>query len=260
MGKGDQTGEGGIGNSLKSSLSKFTGRVSVKAPSAEKAPEVPQSKPKAPSPLASQPKPMTAPTGNKYTSQTTTPSTGPAPVSQKVSLPTSAATTASVAPESRAPASDNINKLGNDVHIEGNLRFANRLTFAGRLKGEIKSDGALAVQSQAVVEANVTVKSLLVEGKIVGNILATESVRLSASAVVIGDITTASLSIEPNTSFSGQAKIGQPTGAALQAPKQPTSENSPTLPSGEQDSTPSQHPTSQTPAPPSSTAEQGDLL
>ena len=97
--------------------------------------------------------------------------------------------------------------------IEGTLRFTNRLIFDGRLKGEIKSEGSLSVQAQAIIEATVNVRNLLVEGKIVGNILATDSVRLAPSAVVIGDITTASLTVDPNASFSGQATIGKSTGA-----------------------------------------------
>ena len=104
-----------------------------------------------------------------------------------------------------------MNKLANDVSIEGSLRFSNRLIFDGKLKGEIISDGSLTVQSHAIVEATVSVKNLLVEGKIVGNITATESVRLSATAIVVGNITTANLKVEPNASLKGQAKVGPVT-------------------------------------------------
>ena len=59
-----------------------------------------------------------------------------------------------------------------------------------------------------MIEGSVTVKTLLVDGRIEGDITATESVRLGASAIVIGDITTGNLSVEPSASFQGKANIG----------------------------------------------------
>ena len=117
--------------------------------------------------------------------------------------------------QTAAPESASTNKLAEDVIIEGKLSFTERLVFDGRIKGEVESsDGSLAVQPKAIVEAKVTVKSLLVEGKVVGDIIATESVRLAPTAVVIGDITTGNLTVEPNANFKGQATIGKPTQAA----------------------------------------------
>ncbi|MGJ8725335.1 MAG: bactofilin family protein [Roseibacillus sp.] len=156
---------------------------------------------------------MKAP-GERKSTSISKPSSGPAPTPQQTTTP---APTPALAPSSSPNPStstgNNINKLANDVSIVGRLQFTERLVFDGRIKGEIKSDGALAVQGQAIVEATVSVKTLLVEGKIIGDIFATESVRLGPSAVVIGDITTGNLIIEAKASFSGQAKIGSPTAA-----------------------------------------------
>ena len=106
------------------------------------------------------------------------------------------------------------NSLGNDVLIEGELKFTDALNFDGHLKGEIVSEGALTLQPNSVVEASISVKSIVVAGKVVGDITATESVHLAPSAVVIGDISTGSLTMEPNSSFQGQGKIGSPSSQA----------------------------------------------
>ena len=268
MGKAHPKGDGGIGDSLKSSLSKFTGRVPVKAPSAEEAAPTSPPETQAASSIMSQPKPMTSPQGSPSAAN---PTSGPAPAPQKAPAPPSqataapTATNASEASERSTPANGNISKLANDVSIEGSLRYPNRLIFDGKLKGEIKSDGYLSVQSQAYVEAIVSVKTLLVEGKIVGNIFATESVRLAPSAIVVGDITTASLTVEPNASFTGQAKIGKPSVAPKQSPAETpkqspnpaAQENSPQLPGLSGDKSKPQL-TSKMPAPPANEAKPKD--
>lgn len=104
-----------------------------------------------------------------------------------------------------------MNKLANDVSIEGKLVFTDRLIFDGRLKGEIFSEGSLTIQQQAVIDAQIRVKSVMVEGKVVGDITATESVHLGPTARVVGHITTRSLSVEPQAHFQGQATVGKPS-------------------------------------------------
>lgn len=243
MGKQNNHNEGGIGGTLKSSLSKLTGRVTLKAPPTQ---EQPKSKVKAATPVKpATPKPMTP--GQVDRQKQTHPATQP--TRSQVSKPvTTAQRTTTPAPQEKKPvspkkevapkkemaakkeiapkretapvrssqsspstvASTQANFLGNDVAIEGTLRFTDSLAFDGRLKGEIISDGALSLQPDSVVEASVAVKSLVISGKVIGDIKATDSVHLAGTAVVIGDITTASLTMEPSASFQGQGKIGQP--------------------------------------------------
>lgn len=234
MGNSKNANEGGIGGSLKNSLSKFTGRVTLKAPPAEELAKT-GSKKQATKPKPASPKPMSAPQAEKTVSKPAAAPRTPAPHETKKPSPsptTQAATPASTprpAPEQTAATGNSANKLAHDVTVDGKLVFKDRLIFDGRLKGEIQSEGALAIQNQAVVEATIKVKSLLVEGKVVGNIVATDSVRLGATAVVIGDIQTASLTVEPNATFQGQGIIGKtaqaaqtatPTSQKTQSPKQ----------------------------------------
>lgn len=230
MGKSHESGDSGIGGSLRNSLSKLTSRVTVKAPSADELKKAQNSKPASPRPVITTPKPMTAPNVSQSSpAPAHTPKQKPAPAPQPTSKPAPAASPASQSTTSHleASSSQRVNKLANDVQIQGKLRFTDRLIFDGRIKGEITSNGALTIQGKAIVEASVSVKTLLVEGKIIGNIHATESVRLGATSVVIGDISTGRLTVEPHASFKGQAKIGSPTAKPNQASVAATNQSSP---------------------------------
>lgn len=103
------------------------------------------------------------------------------------------------------------NQISEDVTIDGKITFPGSLYVNGKIRGEIHSKGQLNLLVNSVIEASITVKSVIIEGRVVGNITATESAHLAAGAIVIGDITTAKLSMEPTSKFQGQAKIGNPT-------------------------------------------------
>jgi len=103
------------------------------------------------------------------------------------------------------------NQIANDVLIEGKLTFPGSLTVDGKVRGEIHSDGHLTLLPQSLVEAEIQVKSIIIEGKVVGNIIATEAVTLAATASVVGDITTPRLSMEPGSSVLGQNNVGSPS-------------------------------------------------
>ncbi len=252
MGKKQSSRNAGIGDSLKSSLSKLTGRVTLKAPSPEDL-EKARSKKVADRPKPATPTPMSAPQTEKAKPAQTTPKAmqqkpaQAAPVQQaqvakpaqaapaqqaQVAKPAQAApaqqaqaakpvqaapaqqarpaaTTTKAASKQPVMAGKGVNNLANDVVVNGKLRFNDRLVFNGHLMGEIESEGSLAVQPEAVIEAKISVGSIFVEGKVVGDITATESVRLAASAIVIGDISTGNLTVEPEATFQGQARIGK---------------------------------------------------
>lgn len=203
MGNSTHLSDTGIKDSLKSSLSKITGRVALKAPPAKIQSTDVTSKPV----KSFSPKPTDSQPSTRNESLISTP-TKPASSPHKPS-PTSRPSIEkeSVSPPAVTPNSES-NFLASDVSIQGDLRFAGSLVFDGRLRGETKSEGALSLQSNALLEGDISVKSLIVAGKVVGNVTATESVHLTATGVVIGDIITGELSMEANAVFRGQAKVG----------------------------------------------------
>jgi len=170
-------------------------------PKAQPAAKAPETKPK-PQPAAKTPEAKPQPAAKPQS--TATPSVSSTPVSSTPAK--SSSTLAAVSAQQSGS-----NQIADDVVIEGKLTFPGRLTVDGKIRGEIHSEGHLSLLPQSVVEAQIAVKTILVEGKVVGNITATESVTLAATATVIGDISTPRLSMEPGSSVLGQNNVGTPT-------------------------------------------------
>lgn len=93
--------------------------------------------------------------------------------------------------------------IGEDIVFKGNLRFNNSLRLKGQFKGTIESIGNLIVEDTGLVEADVVVNSLNVNGSVRGNVYAKEKIDVGKTGSIIGDIKTPLLHIEPGAKFSG---------------------------------------------------------
>ena len=102
------------------------------------------------------------------------------------------------------------NRLSVDVEIKGNIRFQDELIIDGKVEGEISSTGALAVQENARIRAEIKVGSIIVQGKAHGNTTATQTIELRAGSEVVGDIKAAVLSMEGGAIFVGKSEVGAP--------------------------------------------------
>ncbi len=114
---------------------------------------------------------------------------------------------------------DSRNVLNADVELQGTLRFAETLSFDGKLDGDIVSEGNLTLGDHAVVRGNINVNSVVVRGKINGNITAREKIDVKAKTELFGDIRAARLVIEEGVIFVGQSEVNpnkatQPSRAA----------------------------------------------
>lgn len=122
--------------------------------------------------------------------------------------------------------------LGPGAAFEGKLTFEGTVHINGRFRGEIFSDGELAIGEGALVEAEIDVGAIVVRGTIVGNIKAKRSIELLAPGRVKGDIHTPILHVEKGVIFEGRSFMEgmvAPKGAAASgaapvqaAPSKPT--------------------------------------
>jgi cytoskeletal protein CcmA (bactofilin family) len=125
------------------------------------------------------------------------------------------------------PNTSSRNALSTDVEIKGNLKFTGELTFAGKLDGEIQSEGALNLGEEAIVRGNINVNTVVVRGKITGNASAKEKIEIKSKAELFGDIRASKLIIEEGATFVGKCDVNPnkafpapPPGLAA-APKPP---------------------------------------
>lgn len=106
--------------------------------------------------------------------------------------------------------------IGKSVIIRGDLSGHEDLYLDGDIEGTITlKDNRLTIGPNAQIKADITVRDLIVFGKLAGNIHAAGRVDLRQSASVKGDVFAGRLSIEESALLSGRVEL---TGSSERAP------------------------------------------
>lgn len=95
--------------------------------------------------------------------------------------------------------------LGRGAAFEGKLTFEGTVRIDGRFRGEVFSDDTLVIGEGALVEAEIDIGEIIIQGTVVGNIKAKRSIEIHAPGRVKGDITTPSLQIDKGVIFEGRS-------------------------------------------------------
>ena len=97
--------------------------------------------------------------------------------------------------------------IAQGITIEGELTSDEDVVIQGTLRGKVVSKDNVAVESGAVVEADISASSLSIGGQITGNVTATERVDLMPGGRLIGDVKAARLTIADGASFKGNVDM-----------------------------------------------------
>jgi len=97
--------------------------------------------------------------------------------------------------------------LGRGSEFEGKLTFEGTVRIDGRFTGEIKSSDTLIIGEGAVVEAEITVNTVIVYGYVRGNIRAVTQVQLHSPAKFYGALETKSLVVDQGVIFEGSCHM-----------------------------------------------------
>ena len=100
--------------------------------------------------------------------------------------------------------------------VSGNIEGTEDIDIFGMVYGSIRTEGALVVDADARVEAEIVVSSASISGMLVGNVVADELIELTSSAKVQGDLKAPRIVVEDGAAYSGEidtggASAGQPT-------------------------------------------------
>ena len=117
--------------------------------------------------------------------------------------------------------------LGRGASFEGKLTFEGTVRIDGRFKGEVFSEDTLVIGEGAVVEAQIEIGEVIIQGKVVGNITAKRSIEIHAPGHVEGDLHTPNLQIDKGVIFEGRsfmknAVAGRTQGGPPATPPKPT--------------------------------------
>jgi len=111
--------------------------------------------------------------------------------------------------------------LGRGATFEGKLTFEGTVRLDGRFKGEVFSDDTLVIGEGAIVEAQLDVGDVIIQGTVIGNITAKRSIEIHAPARVKGDLHTPQLQIDKGVIFEGRSFMEAAAGGARPAAAQP---------------------------------------
>jgi cytoskeletal protein CcmA (bactofilin family) len=114
-----------------------------------------------------------------------------------------------------APQTGEFAHIGKSVVIKGELSGSEDLYVDGNVEGKIElRNHSLTVGPNGKVTADVSAKSVVIQGKLDGSVIASDRVELKKSAVVNGDVTTQRIAIEEGAFLKGKVDIQKEAGKA----------------------------------------------
>ena len=103
----------------------------------------------------------------------------------------------------------NLTLIGEDAQIEGSLRFFGTARIDGDFKGAISGADTITIGMNAIVESDINVPNITIDGEVHGNIIAERKVELRKSGKVFGDIQAPSVKMDRGAILQGNCKIGK---------------------------------------------------
>lgn len=107
--------------------------------------------------------------------------------------------------------------LGKGSKVEGKLTFEGSVRIDGCVDGEIQAQEAVIIGESAVLNAQVTAGTVILNGKLTGDVTARKRVELRAPARLMGNISTPCLVIHEGVIFEGRCTMGGASEARGQA-------------------------------------------
>ena len=116
-----------------------------------------------------------------------------------------------------------IQMLGSQAVLEGNLVFEGSLFMNGHAKGTIESrNGSIVVGEEAVLHADIFVRNATINGEINGTIRAAERIELHPPARVNGILEAPIVVMDEGVIFEGNCRIKPKEAAVLQKGRMPS--------------------------------------
>lgn len=99
--------------------------------------------------------------------------------------------------------------IGRQTEILGDVRFAGGLYVDGRIKGTVSTgsgdaSATMSVSETGVIEGDVRVPNVVLNGTVIGDVHASEKLVLNAKAKVTGTVYYKVLQMEPGATINGQ--------------------------------------------------------
>lgn len=98
--------------------------------------------------------------------------------------------------------------IGRQTEVSGDIRFSGGLHIDGKVRGKVLAaadKGAeLSVSDSGLIEGDVRVPNVVLNGGVIGDVHATERIRMSSKARVTGNVSYKILEMEAGATVNGQ--------------------------------------------------------
>ncbi|MDQ2075849.1 polymer-forming cytoskeletal protein [Marinimicrobium sp. ABcell2] len=124
------------------------------------------------------------------------------------------------AERAEAPASSPAAVIGSKITFKGELMGEEDLLIQGRVEGTIDLKGNhLTIGPQGSIKANVTAKTITIEGTIEGDIFAQERIAIKTSSNVRGNVKAERVTLEDGAKFRGSIDMDMEPEPVAEKPK-----------------------------------------
>jgi cytoskeletal protein CcmA (bactofilin family) len=101
--------------------------------------------------------------------------------------------------------------IGKSLKIRGSITGTQDLYVDGEVEGTIQLDqNSLTIGPNGNVDAEITAKDIIIEGKVTGNVKAGDRIDIRKTGSLHGDLSTARIVIEDGAVFRGSIDIVKP--------------------------------------------------
>lgn len=100
-----------------------------------------------------------------------------------------------------------ISLLGKGAELNGEVTFTNGLRVEGIIKGKVRSEAILEIGPGGLVDAEVNIRKISINGEFRGVIHASDRVEIRKNGKVFGDIFSPCLIIEAGATFDGRCNM-----------------------------------------------------
>jgi cytoskeletal protein CcmA (bactofilin family) len=112
---------------------------------------------------------------------------------------------------------EEVASIGKSIVIKGELSGSEDLTIEGEIEGKIElRDHVLTIGTNGRIKAQITAKSIVVQGHVAGNLIATEKVDIQESGSVEGDVVAPRVAIADGSHFKGSIDMQRKESSATE--------------------------------------------
>ena len=97
--------------------------------------------------------------------------------------------------------------IGANTFFTGNIELKGTIKIAGRLEGDINSEGDIIVAEGASIVGNLFGNNIIISGDVEGNVMAHEQLRLTPSGNLNGNMHVTSLITDEGATFHGKCEM-----------------------------------------------------